>query len=89
MAIIEITYGELLDFVIENGYTIALYNKGKDGNWHLFERDDTSYTNNSYILLANRVGNGTNMNETVSKDKKCLFKLHNNCNLPEVITCSL
>lgn len=91
---IAITLKELQMFVTENGYLIAIYCKGQDGNWHYDKMIEEESIDPDTVLMANyvkgnnHVGGHTNMNETVSKDKQHLFKLHNNYNIPKIIRIS-
>lgn len=90
--VIEITFKELREYLEENGYIIALYEKKQDGNWHLTRKtfdafDVFDIVNSDTVLLASNFKGYTNMKETVTIDKKYLFKLHNNYNLPEIIPC--
>ena len=88
MTIIEIKFKEVQEFAIENGYIIAIYLKEKDGNWHLSkEMIDYDDISPDIVVLAGNIKGNINMNETVTKDKKYLFKIHNNYNLPKVIPC--
>lgn len=86
--IIDITLKELQKFVTGNGYLIAIYRKGQDGNWHYDEMIDEESIDPNTILMANYANRQTDMNETVSKDKKYLFILHNNYNLRKIIRIS-
>ena len=88
MTVIKIKFGEVKNFVIENGYCLALYKKEIDGNWHLSDKEiDHGSVHPDTIVFAGNIKGNINMNETVTIDKKLLFKLHNNYNIPEIIPC--
>ena len=77
---------EAIDFVNENGYLLAVYEKEQDGNFH--KRTDDIRSLPSFPdrkVVVKTMGAATDFNEFTTVDRQLCFKLHNNFNIPEII----
>jgi hypothetical protein len=88
---VSVNFETISEFASENGYLLALYRKDENGNWELrdecFLNDDDVIFDASETFIARQHG-GIDFTETVTPDKKWLFVLHNNYNIPKVIPCN-
>lgn len=85
------TFKKLVEFCVDSGYIIAHYQRENDGeDWKLVSEimcNDDLFSPNTVILCSSSDGSSINYNETSTEDKKNVFRLHNNFNLPKVIPC--
>jgi hypothetical protein len=77
--------GEVRKFAEENGYILAMYTKNDDGNYDLTSDEDPEEVKNSVIVKYDKVGQGKDFSEVETLDRKFVFVLHNNYNVPKFI----
>jgi len=88
---VNVKFKSISEFASDNGYLLALYRKNEGGNWDLWDEcfqndDDVIFeAGDTFIALERSV---IDMTETITPDKKWLFVLHNNYNIPKMIPCS-
>ncbi len=84
--IIEVKLSEMREFATNNGYLIAVYQKGDNGCWYLIEEiiDYLDLLDDDTVIVCNNIG-GIDFREVITEDRQYVLKLHNNFNLPKVI----
>jgi hypothetical protein len=77
--------GEARKFAKENGYILAMYTKNNDGNYDLTNEEDPEEISDSTVIKYNKVGTDKDFSEVETLDRKFIFILHNNYNIPKII----
>ena len=77
--------GKVRKFARENGYILAIYTKNNDGNYDLTSEEDTEEVSDSTVIRYDKVGQGQDFKEIETLDRKFIFLLHNNYNVPKFI----
>ena len=82
------TLKEAVEFAEENGYMFAMYQK-KDNQYHLVDKSAKAQQlaeETDLEIIVETIGSATDFNEFTSVDEQVYFLLHNNYNVPEIIT---
>ena len=77
--------GEVRKFARENGYILAMYTRNNDGNYDLTSDEDPEEVKDSVVVRFDRVGEAKDFKEVETLDRKFVFRLHNNYNVPKVV----
>jgi len=83
-----VTFKEVYEFGVENGYIFALYELKEDNRYHLKDKEvffDCESPFSDTLFVCDGIGSGLNLNEVISLNEVYMLKLHNTYNLPEII----